>query len=95
MIQRQASNAAPRCAAATTIRTLVSPISSRPNRWTIDTPLHRKTLPRLPRQRFHLFQRHRFIGFIVQIERAPATGVVPHDAIEDHGRAIRQDASTA
>src|SRR5580692_12237329 len=38
MIHRQASNATPRCAAATTISTLVSPISSRPRRWTIDTP---------------------------------------------------------
>ena len=38
MIHRQASNAAPRWAAATTISTLVSPISKRPNRWTIDAP---------------------------------------------------------
>src|SRR5208282_5265432 len=36
MIHRQASKAASRCAAATTISTLVSPISSRPKRWTID-----------------------------------------------------------
>src|SRR5207253_578029 len=35
--QRQASKATPRWAAATTIRTLVSPISRRPRRWIIVT----------------------------------------------------------
>src|SRR5436305_1157871 len=37
--KRQASKAAPRCAEATTISTLVSPISSRPSRWMIATSL--------------------------------------------------------
>src|SRR5580693_3426789 len=37
IIQRQASNATPRWAEATAISTLVSPISNRPSRWTIDT----------------------------------------------------------
>ena len=49
---------------------------------------HRKTRPRLCRQRFHLLQRHRLIGFIIEIERAPPTRVVPHHAVENHRRAI-------
>ena len=91
--QRQASKAAARCAEATTINTLVSPISSRPSRWTSAHLADPKLLNGLLRQRFHLLQSHLFIGFVVEIKRAPAAGIVPHHAVKQDRRAIFRDAS--
>ena len=49
---------------------------------------HAKLLPRLLRQPVHLLQSHLFVGFVVQAQRAPPTRIVPHNAIEDHHRAV-------
>ena len=39
-------------------------------------------------QTFHLFQRHSFVGFVVEVKRAAATRVVAHDTFENYGGAI-------
>ena len=42
----------------------------------------------LVRQLLHLLGGHLFVGFVVEMERAAAAGVVAHDAVEDDDRAV-------
>src|SRR5258707_6705512 len=42
----------------------------------------------LPGQRFHLLERHLFIGLVIETERLPSAGLVAHNTFKDHGRAV-------
>jgi hypothetical protein len=86
--QRQASNAAPRCAEETTISTLVSPISSRPSRCTSVTPRTPKRSTACAAKLGNLALGHLLVRLIVQIQRAPPARIVAHNAVEDHDRAV-------
>src|SRR5665213_2104915 len=39
-------------------------------------------------QLVHLLQRHLFIGFVIEVERAAAARVVAHDTVEDYDSAV-------
>ncbi|MBZ5704011.1 MAG: alanine--glyoxylate aminotransferase family protein [Acidobacteriia bacterium] len=58
-------------------------------------PMHHGHVPHLElrqgllRQRLHLLQRHLFVSFIVQIQRAPAARIVPRHPLEHHCRPVR------
>src|SRR5580692_7734536 len=43
---------------------------------------NRKLLPCLLSQRLHLFERHLFVGFVIQIKSAPAPRIVTNDAFK-------------
>ena len=86
--QRQASKAAARCADATAISTLVSPMCRRPRRCTIGHVANLKSAERFSCQRFHLLQRHLLVRFVIQVERLTAARLVPHDSLKNQRSAI-------
>ena len=86
--KRHASNAAARCGALTPIHTLVSPISTRPNRCTIATrSIANRARASAPISRIFA-ERHRFVRFVFQVARLLPLKVVAHKTIKRDQRAI-------
>ena len=88
MSQRQASKAAARCAEATAISTLVSPISRRPRRWTMATSRIWNFCKASAASASSCWMRHLFIGFIVKIESLASARLVAHHALKDERCAV-------
>ena len=72
MPNRQASKAARRCAELTPMKTLVSPISIRPEPVYQRDPIYRKLGSHLAAEFAHFGQSHRLVGLVIEIQRAAA-----------------------
>ncbi len=95
MAKRHASKAAARCGALTAMKTLVSPMSRRPRRWAMATRSMANFAWMSVGDFFQFRERHGFVGFVIEIERAAAVGIVANAAVEGDDGAVGIGANMA